>query len=121
MTNEKVPQTEQPSREKGMALCQQSTNKVFIRTSAGSKQSTDHMHSQMLPSRIRLSLPNGPSRTVLPQLPLSTMNADPQRPKGREADLNAAIQALDLAKTSTILPAKAVFGSIIVLLTTIRV
>jgi hypothetical protein len=49
------------------------------------------------------------------------MKADSQRPKEREADLNAAIQALDLAKTSSILPAKAVFGSVAVLLTTIRV
>jgi hypothetical protein len=46
---------------------------------------------------------------------------NPQRPKEREADLNAAIQALDLAKTSSILPAKAVFASVAVLLTMIRV
>ena len=44
-----------------------------------------------------------------------------QRPEEREADLNAAIEALDLAKTSSILPAKAVFGSVTILLTTIRV
>jgi len=49
------------------------------------------------------------------------MKADSQRPKEREADLNAAIEALDLAKTSTILPAKAVFTSVSTLLTTIRV
>ena len=50
------------------------------------------------------------------------MKADSQRPKELEADLNAAIQTLDLAKTeSTILPAKAVFGSITILLTIIRV
>ena len=49
------------------------------------------------------------------------MKADSQRPKEREADLNAAIEALDLAKTSTILPAKAAFDSITILLTTIRV
>jgi hypothetical protein len=49
------------------------------------------------------------------------MKADSQRPKEREADLNAAIQALNLAKTSSIPPAKAVFGSVAVLLTTIRV
>ena len=60
-------------------------------------------------------------RTVLSQLPLSTMKADSQRPKEREADLNAAIEALDLAKTSSILPAKAVFGTVAILLTTIKV
>ena len=49
------------------------------------------------------------------------MKADPQRPKEREADLNAAIQALDLAKSPTILPAKAAFDSVAILLTTIRV
>jgi len=49
------------------------------------------------------------------------MKDDSQRPKEREADLNAAIEALDLAKASSIPPAKAVFGSIIILLTTIRV
>ena len=49
------------------------------------------------------------------------MKADSQRPKEREADLNPAIEALDLAKTSSILPAKAVFGSVTTLLTTIRV
>lgn len=47
--------------------------------------------------------------------------ANSQRPKEREADLNAAIKALDLAKTSSTLPAKAVFGSTTTLLTTIRV
>ena len=49
------------------------------------------------------------------------MKTDSQQLKEREADLNAAIKALDLAKTSSILPAKAVFGSVIILLTTIRV
>jgi len=49
------------------------------------------------------------------------MKADSQRPKQREADLNAAIQAMSLAKTSTILPAKAVFSSVTALLTSIRV
>ena len=62
-------------------------------------------------------------RTVLSQLPLSTMKADSQRrtPKEREADLNAAIEVLDLAKISSILPAKAVLGSVTILLKTIRV
>ena len=60
-------------------------------------------------------------RTVLLQLLFSTMKASSQRPKEREADLDAAIEALDLARTSTILPAKAVFGSVTILLTTIRV
>ena len=49
------------------------------------------------------------------------MKADSQRPQEREADLNAAIQTLDLAKISSILPANAVFGPIAILLTTIRV
>jgi len=49
------------------------------------------------------------------------MKTDSQRPSEREADLNATIKTLDLAKTSSILPAKAVFGSVVTLLTTIRV
>jgi len=49
------------------------------------------------------------------------MKAGSQRPKEWEADLNAAIETLDLAKTSSILPARAVFGSVITLLTKIRV
>ena len=49
------------------------------------------------------------------------MKADSQRLKEREADLKAAIQALDLAKTSSILPANAVFSSVTILLTMIRV
>ena len=61
-------------------------------------------------------------RTVLSRLPrVSTMKVDSQRPKEREADLNAAIEAMDLAKTSSITPVKAVFGSVTILLTTIRV
>ena len=49
------------------------------------------------------------------------MKADSQRPDERETDLNAAIEAMDLAKTSSIPPAKAAFGSVATLLTTIRV
>jgi len=49
------------------------------------------------------------------------MKTDSQRPEEREADLNAAIEAMDLAKTSTILSARAVFDSVSILLTTIRV
>jgi len=49
------------------------------------------------------------------------MKANSQRPGGRGTDLNAAIKTLDLAKTSSILPAKAIFGSVATLLTTIRV
>jgi len=49
------------------------------------------------------------------------MKADSQRHKEREADLNAAIEALDLAKTSSILSAKVAFVSVVTLLTTIRV
>ena len=49
----------------------------------------------------------------------------PQRPKGREStisELDAAIEALNLAKdASGIAPAKAVFGSVSVILATIRV
>jgi hypothetical protein len=49
------------------------------------------------------------------------MKVDSQQPKEREADLDAAIQSLDLAKTSSIPLTKAVFGSVTILLTTIRV
>ena len=52
------------------------------------------------------------------------MAADSQRPKGRDGALsmlNAAIEALNLAKEiSSVTPAKAVFGSVSVLLTMIR-
>ena len=48
-----------------------------------------------------------------------------QRPKGREgtiSSLNAAIDAMDLAeKVSSITPAKAVFGTVSVLLVMIKV
>jgi hypothetical protein len=53
------------------------------------------------------------------------MEAESQRPKGREGTisaLNAAIEALNLAKElSSITPAKAVFGSVSVILAMIRV
>ena len=53
------------------------------------------------------------------------MKAESQRSKGRESAisaLNAAIDALNLAKEiSSITPAKAVFGSVGVILTMIRV
>lgn len=51
------------------------------------------------------------------------MVTKPQRPQGREGplSLNAAIDALDLAKVSTIASAKAAFDSASVLLTMIRV
>ena len=53
------------------------------------------------------------------------MEAGSQQPKGREAAisaLNAAIEAMNHAeKTSTITPAKTVFGSVGTLLTLIRV
>jgi len=53
------------------------------------------------------------------------MEAESQRPNERESAisaLNAAIEDLNLAeKISSIPPAKAVFGSVIVLLTLIRV
>lgn len=53
------------------------------------------------------------------------MEAESQKPKGREgaiSALNAAIEAIDLAKeTSSIMPAKAVFGTVSVILATTRV
>jgi hypothetical protein len=53
------------------------------------------------------------------------MEAESQRPKGRDgaiSALNAAIEALNLAKElSSITPAKAVFGSVSVILAMIRV
>jgi len=53
------------------------------------------------------------------------MVADSQRPKGRDrvlSALNVAIDVLNLAKeVSSITPAKAVFGSVSILLTVIRV
>jgi hypothetical protein len=57
--------------------------------------------------------------------PASTMDANPQRPKGRDgalSSLNMAIDALNLAKDIVdIAPARAAFGSVIALLTMIRV
>jgi len=53
------------------------------------------------------------------------MAATSQRPKGRDgtlSSLNAAIEAMNLAKeVSGIAPAKAVFGSVSILLTMVRV
>ena len=53
------------------------------------------------------------------------MDVKPQRPKGRDgtiSSLNIAIEAMNLAKeVSSITPAKAVFGSVGVLLTMVRV
>ena len=56
----------------------------------------------------------------------STMATEPPRPKGRDNTLpalNTAIDALNLTKEASSIdaPAKAVFGSVCVLLTTIRV
>ena len=68
-----------------------------------------------------------PSRhTVLSQLPqVSAMEAKSQRPEEREGiilALNAAIEAMNLAKElSSITPAGAVFGSVSVVLTMIKV
>ena len=64
--------------------------------------------------------------TVLSQLPqVSTMDADSRRQKRREdalSLLNMTIEAMNLAKEiSSVTPAKAVFGSVGVLLTMIRV
>jgi hypothetical protein len=76
-------------------------------------------------------LSSGPSsqpsrRVVLSQLPrIFTMETESRQPKGREgavSELNAAVEAMNLAKTaSTITPIKAVFGSVSALLTLIRV
>jgi len=53
------------------------------------------------------------------------MEAKPQPPKGRDgtlSSLNIAIEAMNLAKEiSSITPAKAVFGSVSILLTMVRV
>ena len=53
------------------------------------------------------------------------MEAESQRPKGRDGNisaLNATIEALNFAKElSSITPAKAVFGSVSVILVAIRV
>ena len=53
------------------------------------------------------------------------MKAESQRPKEREgvvSVLNAAIEVLNLAKEiSSVMPASAVFGSVSVILATIRV
>ena len=64
--------------------------------------------------------------TALSQLPRAlTMTTTSQRPERREGDispLNAAIEAMNLAKEiSSITPAKAVFGSVSVVLTMVRV
>jgi len=63
---------------------------------------------------------------ISPLRRVSTMAANlSQRPKGREAalsSLNIAIEVLNLAKEATsFMPANAVFGSVSILLTTIRV
>ena len=57
--------------------------------------------------------------------PVSAMEARSQSPKGRDgtiSSLNAAIDVMNLAReVSSITPAKAVFGSVSVLLTMIKV
>ena len=65
-------------------------------------------------------------RTILsPLLQASTMDAKSRRPKGRDntvSALNVAIDALNLAKEiASIAPAKAVFGTVSIILTTIKV
>ena len=80
-----------------------------------------HLYQGLQPS------PRPARHAVPPQLPsvLTTMAETSKRPKEREGAvsvLNAAIEALNLAKeASTITPAKAVFGSVGVALTMIRV
>jgi hypothetical protein len=60
-----------------------------------------------------------------PLPPLSTMDANPQRPKGRDgalSSLNLAIEAVNLARDIVdIAPAKVVFGSVGFILTRIKV
>ena len=63
---------------------------------------------------------------ILSQPPqVSTMDANPKQEKWRDgvlSSLNAAIEAMNLAKeVASVTPAKAVFGSVSVLLTMIRV
>ena len=67
-----------------------------------------------------------PGCTLLSPLPrISTMEAESQRPKERGgvvSVLDVAIEALNLAKeVSSVTPAKAVFGSVSVILTMIKV
>ena len=63
---------------------------------------------------------------LFPHLPpTSTMAKNSQRPKGRSglrSTLNVSIEAMNLAKEiSSVTPAKAVFGSVSVVLTMVRV
>ena len=71
------------------------------------------------------SLSQPSHHTVLSQPPpVSTMEAGSQPLNEREgatSTLNAAIKTLNPVKTSCFPPAKAVFGSVVVLLTLIRV
>jgi len=68
---------------------------------------------------------NPPHTTLSPLLRASTMETKLQRPKRRDKTvsvLNSAIDALNLAKeVASIAPVKAVFGTVSVILTTIKV
>jgi len=73
-----------------------------------------------------LGSPQPARHTVFSQLPrFPTMDTKSQRPRRRDdalSSLNAAIDGLDLAKEiASITPVKAVFGSVSVLLTMVRV
>ena len=94
-------------------------------------RSADHTHMTGLPLgsvRVR-DLPHGPHAALVSRSYLesqrSTMKAKFQQPKEREgviSELNTAIETLNLAKeASGIAQAKAVFGSVSIILATIRV
>jgi hypothetical protein len=60
--------------------------------------------------------------TVFSQLRVSTMDAKSERHRESLSSLNAAIEAINLAKEiASVTPAKAIFGSVSVVLTVIRV
>ena len=118
------------SKGSGEQRSQISSDTTAANTSVFAKWVSLHeaCHDKIAAHLYRGSEPSSqPSRRTLPsQLPrVSTMEAKSQRPKGRESTisaLDASIEVLNLAKEiSSITPAKAVFGSVSVILTTIRV
>ena len=89
---------------------------------------TRRVTTEWTPTSIRVRNPfPQPSRRAAPSQPpqVSTMEAKSQRLKGKDgaiSALNVAIETLNLAKeVSSITPAKAVFGSVSVILTMIKV
>ena len=83
-----------------------------------------HDVGQLLPRVYQFLTASWPQRLLLLPSP-EPMAADAQQQKRRDialSSLNAAIETLNLAKEiSSITPAKAVFGSVSVILTTIKV